>query len=158
MSSSKAPRWRPAAAADARLIWRWRNDPQARRNSLSRERIALSTHKAWLERKLADKRCALWIALDRAGKPVGQARLDLSPSGIGLVSIAVAPKRRGQGWGTAMLRALPTTVGERKAKSLRAVVKAENLASVVAFLKTGFCFRRLLKDGAYELERGGRHG
>ncbi|MBI4060197.1 MAG: GNAT family N-acetyltransferase, partial [Elusimicrobia bacterium] len=146
-------RWRPAASCDARMIWTWRNDPRTRRNSLSQGRISFASHQRWLASKLADDRCALWIAEDASGKPVGQLRLDLSPSGAGVVNIAVAPKRRGQGWGTAMLRGLPKKTGKRRVKRLRAVVKADNLASVMAFLKAGFRFRRLLPNGAYEFEK-----
>lgn len=154
MSVSKSPRWRPALPEDARSLWLWRNDPASRRNSLTQGRISLTAHRRWLAGKLADSRCALWIAEDPSGRAVGQARVDLSASGVGLVSIAVAPRHRGEGWGTAMLRRLPMRVGRRRAKRLRAVIKAENLPSVVAFLKAGFRFRRVQPDGAYELERG----
>ena len=148
--------WRPAHASDARATWAWRNDAETRRRSLISARIPFATHEAWLTRKLADKCCALWIALDGSGRAVGQARLDLDRSGTATVSISVAPPRRGQGWGTVMLETLPVKVGRARAKRMLAVIKPDNVASLIAFLKAGYQFKRSAKSGGqtiYELDK-----
>ena len=137
MSISKAPRWLRARADDSALLLRWRNDPLTRRNSLDTARVPRAEHEAWLSRRLRDRRCRLWLAFDSRKRPVGQLRLDWSRGGA-TVSITVAPRRRGEGWAAAMLRAIP----KPHPALLRATVKADNVASAAAFLKAGFRFRR----------------
>lgn len=154
MSRAEPLVWRKAGPADSPFFFRWRNDPVSRRLSLSSGRITRAAHQAWFAGKLADARCRLWVALDGKDRRVGQVRLDAAGPRAALVSITVAPERRGQGWGTRMLRDIP---GPRR--PLRAMIKTDNLASVVAFLKAGFRFRRLVRTAGasvYELERTAR--
>lgn len=145
----------PATEEDGRLIWAWRNDPAARRNSLNPGRISLSHSRRWLKAKLADPRCLILMARS-GGKPVGQLRLDMVRPGAAQVSISVAPACRGRGLGTAMLRALPARLGGRPLTRILAVIKPENVGSVVAFVKAGFRFAavaRVAGAPAYRLEK-----
>lgn len=125
----------------------------SRRQSLNTARVSLAEHRAWLARRLDDRRGGLWIALDRGRRPVGQLRVDAARD-VGTVSITVAPSRRGKGWATDMLRSNPCRV-----RTLRALIRPENVASAVAFLKAGYCFERVARVGGsavYELFRRGR--
>ena len=141
MSSSKSPRWRRAHADDSALLLGWRNDALTRRNSLNTARVPRADHEAWLSRRLADRRCALWLALDGSGRPVGQLRLDRA-RGAATVSITVAPARRGEGWAAAMLRSIPPP----RPAVLRATVKPDNIPSVMAFVKAEFQFLRVARE------------
>ena len=145
----------PATEEDGRLIWAWRNDPAARRNSLNPGKIPLAHSLRWLKAKLADPRCLILIARS-GGKPVGQLRLDLVRPGAAQVSISVDPKSRGRGLGTLMLRAIPARLAGRRLTRCLAVIKPDNVGSVVAFVKAGFRFAsvsRIAGAPAYRLEK-----
>jgi len=123
--------------ADASLLWRWANDAETRRRSFHPTPIPYGDHVAWLEARLAAETSSLWIASDEQG-PVGQVRLDVT-DGVAEVSLAVAPERRGQGLGTAMLReALAAAAGQWRGLRLRAQVFADNVASLRLFRRCGF--------------------
>lgn len=47
---------------------------------------------------------ALWLVLERAGKPVGRLYLEYWPSEHRIIDIALIPEVRGQGLGAALLR------------------------------------------------------
>ena len=94
--------WRRACLDDAALLWRWANDAETRRNAFDPAPIPYASHVGWLERRLASETTRLLIFSDEAG-PVGQVRFDVA-GGVAEIDIAIAPERRGQGLGTAMLR------------------------------------------------------
>jgi RimJ/RimL family protein N-acetyltransferase len=124
--------------ADASLLWRWANDAETRRRSFNPAPIPYADHLAWLEARLAAEASSLWIVSDEGG-PVGQVRLDLA-DGVAEVSLAVAPERRGQGLGTAMLSAALAAAATqwRGGIRLRAQVLADNVASLRLFRRCGF--------------------
>lgn len=114
-------------------LFAWRNDPDAVRFSISGRAVTADEHKRWLGRVLDDPASTrLWIA-EQHGEPIGQVRLDIS-AGVGTVSIAVDPGRRGRGVGTAMLRALTASVHAGDGpRHLVALVRSDNPASLHAF-------------------------
>ncbi|MDE2040064.1 MAG: GNAT family N-acetyltransferase [Elusimicrobia bacterium] len=149
------PRWIAASKADGTLIWRWRNDPEARRQSFSQARFGLRHSMEWLGEKLLDPRCAILMAVVGRRK-LGQARLELIAPAAAQVSISVAPQARGRGLGTWMLSHLPRSVGGKPIRRYVAEIKPGNVASVVAFVKAGFEFsarRRRRGEEACVLEK-----
>jgi L-amino acid N-acyltransferase YncA len=138
--------WRKAELSDAATLWRWRNERDTRLASINTARVTLPSHKAWLEKKLSDERCALWI-VSLGNKPAAQVRLD-GPS----VSISLDKSLRGKGLGSQILKDLAPRAKKRGVKKLTAVVKPGNVGSAIAFLKAGFVFAGF--DGKlYRLER-----
>ncbi|HEY7060815.1 MAG TPA: GNAT family N-acetyltransferase [Chloroflexota bacterium] len=128
---------RPATRDDARLLWEWANDPDVRANAFFPEPIPWETHRAWLDRKLAAPDCRIWIAA-RGGAPVGQVRYDRAGDAAE-IGISVAAAGRGQGLGTALLRAsAPRACAELGVRRLVALVKPQNHASARAFERAGF--------------------
>lgn len=131
---------RPVSPAEARLLWRWANDPATRRWSYTRGRISWKSHREWLERKLAaPEKARLYIGRDARGRPAGQVRFEMKRAGTAMVSISVDSRFRGQGMGTVLLRAgclrAAKDLGVRR---IVAHVMRANLASRKAFLKAGF--------------------
>ena len=126
---------RAASVADERLLFDWVSDPAVRRSARNRQAITWPEHRRWFAARLAASDCAIWIA-ESNGEAVGQVRLDRDGA-CAEIDIAVAPDRRGRGYGQAMLRALGTdhTLG---VDCLRAAVRLENAASVAMFRKAGF--------------------
>lgn len=133
-------RLRPATAADAAELFRWRNDPLTRRQSLGTDAIPWDTHVAWLGRVLADADRLLLIA-EVDGAAVGSVRCDVirdgDGAGKGVLSWQVAPERRGRGYASAMLRA---AVADRRLAGLElwAEIKPDNTASRRAAEAAGF--------------------
>jgi len=132
---------RPATLADARFLFRLRNDPVTRQSSFQAGRLRFSDHRAWLEARLSDpaRRVRLWIALlvrpDGAALRIGQVRFDCDVRNRAEISIALAPRFRGRGHATPLLvRALA------KAPAMRVLarIRVENEISQRAFAKAGF--------------------
>jgi len=137
--------WRSARMDDAVLLWRWANDAETRRRSFNPAPIPYADHLAWLDGRLASAATRLWIVSDEIG-PVGQLRADLA-DGVAEISLAVAPERRGQGLGSAMLRqALSAVAAAWGDVRLRARVFADNAASLRMFRRCGF--REVDTEGA----------
>jgi UDP-2,4-diacetamido-2,4,6-trideoxy-beta-L-altropyranose hydrolase len=140
---------RPALPEDARSVWTWRNDPAARAMSVNEQAIPWEAHRTWFEARLASPDTVMLIG-SVGDEAIGVLRFDRSGEAAE-VSIAVAPERRGQGWGRSLLRQGCEMI-ERKgfARALEARIKPENKASQRLFAAAGF---RLYEAGAPERYR-----
>lgn len=123
---------------DAALLWRWANDAETRRNAFDPSPIPFERHVGWLERRLASDATRLLIFSDDAG-PVGQVRFDVE-DGVAEIDVAIAPERRGQGLGTAMLREALAGLRAEWGAGVRprAHVLAHNERSLRMFQRCGF--------------------
>jgi RimJ/RimL family protein N-acetyltransferase len=128
---------RPADAGDAEVLWTWVNDPAVRQASFRTDPILWDDHVAWLDRRLADPACHIYVA-ERAGAPWGQVRFD----GAGRdreVDVSVAPSARGGRAASALLRAATRRLfDESDAQRVVAAVKADNAPSLAAFRGADF--------------------
>jgi len=139
---------------DAERLLEWRNDADAVRFSVSGRRVTGEDHARWFATRRHDPRVHLWIA-EVDGTPVGQVRVDEETDGVGVVSVAVAPAHRGRGIGSEMLRAMAdTAAAETTVRVLRALVHPDNVQSVRAFEKAGFCMTAGGEGDFSVLERG----
>jgi UDP-2,4-diacetamido-2,4,6-trideoxy-beta-L-altropyranose hydrolase len=130
---------RGAEHGDARLLFEWVNDPVVRAQSFTQATIPWEHHERWFARKLADARCLLLIAEDAQGQPVGQVRFDLGDDSSAVISIAMAPERRGQGYGAvAITRACEVLRARHGSLTVLAYIRRDNLASQRAFSRAGF--------------------
>src|SRR4051794_4536880 len=137
-------RLRPATLSDARFLFRLRNDPVTRASSFRTGELRFAEHLAWLTARLADRerRVRLWIALlvrpGRAAIAIGQVRFDCEPHvGRAEISIALAARFRGRGFGTPLLRHALSRA-PAAAERVLARVRVENEMSQRAFLKADF--------------------
>ena len=64
-------RYRPATAADERLLLAWRNDPATRAASRRTEVVDAAAHARWLADVLTDPERVLLVA-ERAGEPAAR--------------------------------------------------------------------------------------
>jgi RimJ/RimL family protein N-acetyltransferase len=115
---------RAAAAADARLLFEWRNDPLTRSNSLETGLVPWEEHLRWLTASLARSDRRLLVA-ELEGVPVGTVRFDQHADACE-VSWTVAPAQRGRGLGKAIVAAAIAAAGPGV---LVARIKHENAAS-----------------------------
>jgi RimJ/RimL family protein N-acetyltransferase len=98
---------------------------------------------------MADDNRRQFILMDGC-EPVGQIRLDLSPEAPeeAEISYAVAPKYRGRGYGSALIRLVEKAVGQSDRENLsegspaiallEAKVLADNTASAAIFERMGY--------------------
>ena len=131
---------RPAEIADARQIWLWRNEPEARRCSFCADFIPWESHLAWFREKLRDAREAFLIAAGAAKqRPVGYVRFTLLEGGCAEIGIVIDPLCRGRGCGGAVLAcALGWAAQRLPARRVLARIKPSNLRSISLFWKAGF--------------------
>lgn len=142
-------RLRPATLEDAGLLLDWRNDPVSRRSFFDQREIGTPEHAAWLERTLRTPATPVWVAVDGSGAPVGSVRWVEFPAVAAgeaaprwrrhaAVSLVVAPGCRGSGLGVQILRLAEALARERGVDVLNADVKADNVASLITFLRAGY--------------------
>jgi RimJ/RimL family protein N-acetyltransferase len=130
---------RDAEHGDARLLFEWVNDPVVRAQSFTQATVPWEDHERWFARKLADARCLLLIAEDAQSQPMGQVRFDLGDDSSAVISIAMAPERRGQGYGAAAIaRACEVLRARHGPLTVLAYIRRDNLASQRAFSRAGF--------------------
>ncbi|XIA64089.1 UDP-2,4-diacetamido-2,4,6-trideoxy-beta-L-altropyranose hydrolase [Bradyrhizobium sp. TZ2] len=129
---------RRANANDARRLWLWRNDADARAMSGDSRPVPWDTHTTWLNNRLADPNTLIFI-IEADGRPCGNVRFRIELTGIAVVSIAMARNIRGLGYGAvALALACREAFRQRFCECIEARVKRENLASQRIFLKAGF--------------------
>ena len=154
---------RSATLADSEILWLWRNDPLMREMSKNRAPIIWEDHERWLATVLSNPCVGLYMA-DRSGEPVAMVRFDRKDD-LAIVSTNVAPAMRGQGIGTAALKAACETYeAESRTAHLVAEVRHDNAASLRAFAAAGFRrmkstdpkFATLMRETVSEGEAKGR--
>jgi len=133
---------RKARSDDLAFLWDLRNQPSVRANFFNDDVVAWEAHSKWFKEKIVDKNCLLLIA-EHDGARVGQVRFDVKAGESSAeVSMAVSEARRGQGYGTAMLKsACPQAFAELGVTKLVAHIKPDNNASLAAFGKAGFALK-----------------
>jgi UDP-2,4-diacetamido-2,4,6-trideoxy-beta-L-altropyranose hydrolase len=129
-------RVRRASMADARLLWRWANDPDTRAASFASEQIPYPDHVRWLQERLADRSCLLVVGWNAAG-PLGQVRFDRR-DGEAEVSVSVAPEHRGTVGGLLLESAMRRFQRLFPQVMLVARVKNDNEPSRRLFVGAGF--------------------
>lgn len=136
---SPALRLRRATAQDRDVIYSWANDPQTRASSFDTAFIEYGTHCAWFEASLGRATRRLYVA-EVAGAPAALLRLDWEEGLVerAVVGINIAPEQRGQGLGPQVLRLLEAAAGAEGVEVLVAYIRAENHASVRAFVRAGY--------------------
>lgn len=126
---------RRAAMEDAEDLLRWRNDETTRANSFTKDIIDLESHKKWLERKLSDERCYLFVMMDDTEK-VGNIRVDVEGD-VGEISYMIAPEKRGRGYGKKII-ALVEKEMPADVRTLIGLTLKDNRASGRCFLANGY--------------------
>jgi UDP-2,4-diacetamido-2,4,6-trideoxy-beta-L-altropyranose hydrolase len=129
---------RAATERDARRLWLWRNEPDARAMFGDTKPVSWESHAAWLTTRLADPDTLIFI-VEADERPCGSVRFHIELTGTAVVSIAMAGHVQGRGYGTdALAMACREAFARRFCERIEARVKRENAASRRIFLKGGF--------------------
>ena len=130
---------RPAEADDATFLFQWANDPDVRKMSLSPDPILWESHQRWFNAKLASDACWMFVAVDKAGQPVGQIRFDVTEEGCAEVDVHTDPDRRGQGIGLQLiLLGVQRLLENSSIDTVTALIQCDNAGSRKAFERAGF--------------------
>ncbi len=128
---------RPATMSDRDALLEWRNADDAVRWSTTGRAVEPCEHEAWFGRVLLDAGRRIWIG-EVDGVAVGMVRVDVC-GGVGTVSVAVDPARRGHGAGSGLLREAQRELrGDCQVTDLRALVHPANAASARIFERASF--------------------
>lgn len=125
---------------DCKLLYKWVNEPLARKNAFNSVRISYSEHSKWFQCRLEDVDSVIYICSNpETNQFVGQIRVDFE-TGIGTIDYSVDSSCRGLGYGTTMLVQLPVKLKNDgfKFDKLIGRVKHFNIASEKAFANAGY--------------------
>ena len=131
---------RLAERRDIMTIWRWRNDPLTRRNSVNQKPVTLLKHREWFSRLFDSNNTTLFIGIDKfSDKEIGMVRFDKSDKNLAEASINLNPFFRGNGLGGNLLNlGVYSYTTSNPHTKLFAKIKRNNKKSVKTFLKAGF--------------------
>lgn len=138
--------FRPAEAADSRLVWEWANDPGSRAASFNSEPIPWERHDPWFRGHL-EKDLPFWLAVGSQGDPLAVVRFDGGEEGRPVISLNLAPGSRGKGLAGLIVRlACDRLIRERAPEAIDAWIRTENVASQRCFERAGFAAVREMPD------------
>ena len=145
---------RKATATDAKMVFDWRNDAEARTASRSTSVVEWAGHVSWFAARLSTSHAeSIWI-IQQGSTPIGSARVNKYESDDRAeISIVLAPKYRNRGFGRDAVKQLADTARAMGCLPI-AFVRPENKRSLNTFLKAGFTF----VDTLVELQAHGRDG
>jgi len=133
---------RRAGLNDKELLFKWFNNLDSLKFKIKTDsRISFLTHEKWFMEKLQDKNTFIWI-IENNNTKIGQIRLQYSK---GYYDVDIYITEGFRKLGIASL-ALKEAENNQKLKPLRALVKDNNKASRLFFLKNGFCVNSKNKD------------
>jgi L-amino acid N-acyltransferase YncA len=111
---------------------------EVRAASFSSDPIPWESHECWYSAKLRDRSCHFFVGVGPDGNPIGQIRFDVTGF-EGVVSLSLAPHRRGKGLGPALIvQGVEQFFAQSNAHAVHAYIKADNPGSVIAFEKADF--------------------
>lgn len=130
--------FRPATAADTRMLYEWRNTPEVRRYAFDNAAIPWETHTQWFLNARADPNTHILIARE-ADSDVGCIRFNLTGQEA-RISIYLNPCHLGRGLSVPILKAAKIWLATEHPNIMRinAEVKADNEPSKRAFQGAGY--------------------
>ncbi|HLF18620.1 MAG TPA: bifunctional UDP-2,4-diacetamido-2,4,6-trideoxy-beta-L-altropyranose hydrolase/GNAT family N-acetyltransferase [Candidatus Omnitrophota bacterium] len=137
---------RKARYEDAKRIFQISNDPLARANSSNTRKIRWNEHLKWFDGKLKDKNCMFYV-LNGQEDVQGQIRFQVDPARKdAVISISLDPSIRGLSLSPSVIsRSVDRLLRQRSdIRSVTAIIKEKNAASIRAFEKARFEFRKNL--------------
>ena len=124
---------RLAKLSDAKSLFDWRNDPNARAASEQTKPLIWEDHIRWLTHTLQSGTQHVFIG-EHDGLPIGVVRFNVDHDHA-LVSLALAPAAQGKGFGKFLLASGIAQIGSI---GIRARIRSDNVASQTCFAACGF--------------------
>lgn len=141
---------RPATAADAEIVFRWRNQPWVVALGASQRTVTAEEHHRWFQATLERRERELYI-IEVDGQPAGTIRYDFAAPAEAEISIYLMPESSGRGHGrAAFLGTAPHVFIERDVRAITARVLKGNERSLEFFRRLGF-EQQSSESGIYRL-------
>lgn len=129
--------FRNATPADLLLLFGWKNDPEALKQSFHPTPVSIDGHTTWLQRRLDDPN-SLILVFEGEHAPVGVVRFENERT-EGVIGITIDAAFRGHGLSKVLLeKACDYYFSLYPGNTIVACIKLDNLASYKAFLSLGF--------------------
>lgn len=127
-----------AKIEDAKMLFKWANDPDMRKNSFNTKNIIWKDHVRWLRKKLLSSDTKIYIAFLN-NVPFGQIRFDKQNQSA-FIDYYVDKKYRGMGLGKELLLQGFEVITHEwyEITSVVGEVKKNNISSIKAFISAGF--------------------
>ena len=134
----RSMRLRQVSKSDCELIFRWANDPESRAASFSGNFITWKEHVRWFEKKIIDKNCVFFIAMNEQAQPIGQVRFEVEGNDA-VISLSIDHDFRGYGLSCPLIIiAADEMFNKRLVSRINAFIKPHNMRSIKAFELAGF--------------------
>lgn len=149
-------RLREVTPADAADLYRWRMDPETRRQFHDTREVPYEAHLAFVQRYFDPANTDHWLIVEASNEPVGAIALyDFSPDGAEAEwgRFVIAPEHRGKGWGRRSLELLIDHAREIGVRRLRCEVLAGNTAAEELYRRLGFTETGSYQDGGRTFRR-----
>lgn len=130
---------RKAANFDCEILFSWFNDPSARTNSLSQNPVSWPDHKRWFCAQLSSDDVHQFI-LESYDLPIGQIRFE-NQGESWLLSYSIDNDFRMRGYGRQIVELGVAAALKVRPRSIRAIVKKHNVASIRIFESLDFVKR-----------------
>lgn len=131
---------RRAQLSDVDLIFELSNDALSREQSFNSAAIVYESHCDWFKNKLKDESCFAYI-IEFENEVVSFVRIEINCHDA-VIGIVINKKFRGKGLGSACIRIGLAEYFNAHDFPVLAFIKNQNMASIKAFEKAGFCFLR----------------
>ncbi|MDP3789218.1 MAG: GNAT family N-acetyltransferase [Candidatus Omnitrophota bacterium] len=139
---------RRADKSDCIDLFKWRNDPETRKNSVNgTDEVPLEDHIKWFKSKLKDPKTRLYIGISGKNK-VGLMRFDIGGDII-KVGTNVNPAFRGMGVGSRIMDLTTGRIYREFKKLIVAEIRNDNIASIKMCAKNGYAIERKAKGITY---------
>lgn len=136
---------------DVKLIYKWSNDTEVRKQSFNSNSINFKEHKNWFNRKLINSNSLLLIN-EYKGSKIGLVRFEIEDNKC-KVGVLLDEIFRGKGLSSLMLIKSSKYYFKRFKLPIYAHIKASNIPSVRAFEKAGYkFFKKNIVNGINSLE------
>ncbi len=128
-------------------VWECRNDETTRKNSISSNAISLDEHLKWMEKSMRSPERKMMIAVEKEVR-IGLIRFDIEDNDTAVISINIDPESRGLGYSRSMLEQLEVLIKTNYVhiRTLKAIIKKQNLISIKTFTKAGFSLYEELQE------------
>ena len=128
---------------DIKLLFKWVNDPEVRKNALNTDLIEWENHVNWFTNKLSNPKSKIFI-FENENTKIGQIRIDKVDKDRWLIGYSIDKDHRGKGYGFLMTNALLRRYNNLK---FLAIVRSENIPSQKVFEKLKFSRKLHQEDG-----------
>ena len=128
---------------DIKLLFKWVNDAEVRKNALNTDLIEWENHFNWFTNKLSNSKSKIFI-FENENTKIGQIRIDKVDNDRWVIDYSIDKDHRGKGYGFLMTNALLRRYNNFK---FLAIVRSENIPSQKVFEKLKFSRKFHQEDG-----------